>query len=118
MMADTDDLDDLLAKAAATRAAPSAALMTRILADADAGQPRPALRRPANPASRGWIGALADWFGGGLSLAGMSAAAATGLFLGVAQPASVVALAELVTGTATIDRIDLLPASGTLWAQE
>ena len=120
-MAGDDILDGLLAEAAERREAPPAALMARIQADALAEQPRPAAlsARPARTApAAGWFGTLADWFGGGLSLAGMSAAAATGLFLGVAQPASVVALAEVVTGTSAIETIEILPGSGTFWAAE
>ncbi len=117
-MAQLNNLDDLFAEAASASEVPSAALVARIVADADALQPRPAPLKAAAQVPRGWITTLADWFGGGLSLAGMSAAAVTGLFLGVAQPASVLALAEVVTGTETLDSLDLLPASGTLWAQE
>lgn len=121
-MAGDDILDGLLSQAAAKREVPSEALMRRILADADALQPQPPTpaARPAPPSAAplGWFGTLADWFGGGISLAGMTAAAATGLYLGVAQPASVLALAETVTGTTAIESIDLLPGSGTFWSQE
>ena len=117
-MAQEAGLDDLFAEAAAMREVPSTGLLARIHADADAMQVKPAPQQKAAPIPRGWVATLADWFGGGLSLAGMSAAAATGLYLGVAQPASVLALAEMVTGTTTIESLDLLPASGTFWAQE
>ena len=117
-MAQVDSLNDLFAEAAARREEPSAGLVSRILADADAAQPHHQPLRPVQPAPRGWLATLSDWFGGGMSLAGMSAAAATGLYLGVAQPASVLALTELVTGTTTIDSLELLPGTGTLWAQE
>ena len=114
-MAEVDDLDVLFAEAAEQRVMPSAALMARILSDADLMQPGAVVpvRVP-----RGWLATLADWFGGGVSLAGMSAAAMTGLYLGVAQPVPVLALAELVTGTTVVESLDLLPATGTLWAQE
>lgn len=117
-MAQDDILDGMLAEAAAQQPVPSAGLISRIVADADAVQSKPQPFRPAMVAKAGWLATLADWFGGGMSLAGMSAAAAAGLYLGVAQPASVLALTELVTGSTTIDSLDLLPASGTLWAQE
>lgn len=117
-MAQGDILDGLFAEAAAKPALPSAELVKRILADAEATQPRPAVRHRSTPASPGWISAFADWFGGGTSLVGMTAAAAMGLFLGVAQPASVLTLTELVTGVAAADPIELLPATGTLWMQE
>ncbi len=109
-----DDLDDLFAAAAVNPARPSDALIARILADADA-----LLSRPASPAPRpGWFATLADWFGGGMSLAGMSAAALTGLYLGIAQPVPLTGLTELVTGTAALDSLDLMPSNGALWAQE
>ena len=115
MMTEVDDLDALFAGAAAQRVAPSDLLVTRILADADALQPALGFV-PVAP--RGWFHTLADWFGGGMSLAGMSMAALTGLYLGVAQPLPVVALTELVTGTTTLDSLELLPSTGTLWTQE
>jgi hypothetical protein len=117
MTTEHSDLDALFATAAAVRAAPSDALMTRILADADALQPVPARPVPAVKV-QGWFQTLADWFGGGMSLAGMSMAALTGLYLGVAQPLPVAALTELVTGTTTLESLDLLPSTGTLWTQE
>ena len=117
-MAQDDVLDGLFAEAAARREVPSAGLVSRILADAEAVQPRPQPMRATQPVPLGWVATLADWFGGGMSLAGMSAAAATGLYLGVAQPAQVLALTELVTGSTTIDSLELLPAPGTLWVQE
>jgi hypothetical protein len=64
------------------------------------------------------LSAVADWFGGGMSLAGMSAAALAGLFLGIAQPVPVVALTELLRGTTTLDSLDLLPTGGALWTME
>ena len=116
-MAQDDILDGMFAAAASQQPVPSAGLISRIVADADSEQPKPQFLRPAK-ATGGWFATLADWFGGGMSLAGMATAAATGLYLGVTQPASVLALTELVTGSTTIDSLDLLPASGTLWAQE
>lgn len=116
MMQD-DDLDQLFVQASAQRAVPSDTLLSRIQADADAWQPKP---RPvlAVAPSHGWLSALADWFGGGMSLAGMSAAALAGLFLGIAQPVPVVALTELLRGTTTLDNLDLLPTGGALWTLE
>lgn len=117
-MAPDDSLDTLFAEAAAAREMPSAGLISRILADADASQPLPRPLRTAPPVPRGWVATLADWFGGGISLAGMSASAAVGLYLGVVQPASVLALSEWVGGTATLDSLELLPSVGALWVQE
>lgn len=119
MTTEHSDLDALFATAASVRAVPSDALMTRILADADALQPVPT--RPVAAITvtvPSWFQTLADWFGGGMSLAGMSMAALTGLYLGVAQPLPMAALTELVTGTTTLESLDLLPSTGTLWTQE
>lgn len=119
-MAEDDLLDGLFAEASERREAPSAALMARIQADADAHQPKP---RPAPvppgrvAAGRGWIGTLADWFGGGIALAGMSAAAVAGLYLGLAQPAAVLALSEAMTG-GTVESVELLPDLASNWAME
>ena len=114
-MSEIDDLDGLFARAAAERAVPSPTLVARIVHDADAVQPKAPLRVVPQ---RGWLPRLADWFGGGFSLAGMSATALTGIYLGVMPPAPVLALAELVTGQTTIDSLDVLPQVDVLWAQE
>jgi hypothetical protein len=118
MMVQNDKLDALFEEAAAQKAMPSAGLMTRILADADALQPKPLPWRVTSPEPKGWFNTFAGWFGGGGSLVGMSAAAATGLYFGVAQPASFLALSELVTGAAVIDSLELLPSDSALWAME
>ncbi len=67
MMTKDDDLDTLFATAADHREVPSAPLVARILADAAALQPRPALAVPSPAAPRGWLASLADIFGGGAS---------------------------------------------------
>lgn len=119
-----DDLDDLFAAARADRPRPSDALMARVLADAAALQPEPALParpRPAAPAAPGgfWA-ALSALFGGGGVLAGMGTAAAAGLFLGFAQPAPVAALtAALSAGTTTTtDALDLTSGIDALLAEQ
>ena len=117
MMTQNDDLDSLFAAAAEQQAHPSDGLVGRILADADALQPKPATRARTAPRP-GWFATLADWFGGEMSLAGMSMAALTGLYLGIAQPVPLTGLTNLVTGNATLDSLDLLPSNGALWTQE
>ena len=71
---------------------------------------------------RGFFGlfaGFADVLGGGRALAGLSLAGLTGLYLGVAQPTFVQSLTSLVSGsTTTLDSMDLLPATGTLWTDE
>lgn len=113
-MTGMDDLESLLSAAAAEREVPSSALLARIVQDAERLH-----ARPAPPTPRGtWFATLSGWFGGGFSLAGMSVAALTGLYLGLAQPTPVLALTDLVTGQTTIDGLDVLPAAQMLWAQE
>jgi hypothetical protein len=118
-MAEDDLLDGLFAEASGRRAPLSDGLMARIQADADAHQPRP---RPApvaigKAAGGSWFGTLADWFGGGIALAGMSAAAVSGLYLGLAQPAALLSLSEAVTG-GTVESVELLPDLASNWAME
>ncbi len=116
-MTKDDDLDSLFADAALHREVLSAGLVARIHADADTWQPKPT-PRPVAHVPRGWFWTLSDWFGGTASLAGMTAAGLIGLFLGVAQPVPVASLTELVTGSTTLDDLELLPTGGTLWEQE
>lgn len=115
-MAQEDLLDGLLTEAASERLTPSDRLMARIHADADALQPRPAMQRRGGR-SPGWLEVLADWFGGGLSLAGMSAAAVSGLYLGLVQPGELAGLAEAMTGSG-VERVELLPDTASFWAME
>ncbi len=113
-MTDMDDLNQLLGAAAEERAVPSSALMARIVQDADRLQAVPVQR----PRKKRPFAILADWFGGGFALAGMSVAALTGLYLGVVLPTPVLALTNLVTGQTAIDSLEVLPATSTFWAQE
>lgn len=117
------DLDALFAEAAELRAEPPAALTARILSDAAREQPKPQVfvRKEVSPQSGrvfGWFGGLSDVLGGVRGMAGLSLAGLTGIYLGVAQPAGLADVASLLTGaTATVDAMDLLPASSTLWAE-
>ena len=122
MQRDTDlDLDSLLAELAAQEPPePSGAVLSRILADAAREQPRPAgiVPRTAPPAaaarpSPGWLGSLAEVFGGRGALAGMMLATVTGLYLGFAQPA---ALAALYAET-PLDSLDMIAGGDSLWTE-
>ncbi|NBZ87689.1 dihydroorotate dehydrogenase [Stagnihabitans tardus] len=120
-MQDDLDLDGLFAKAAERGPLPSAALLARIEADARREQPRPmAVAAPPRPA-RGWGMILADVLGGGLGggrgLAGLSLAAASGLWIGVAQPTALSPVTEYLTGTSTAS-LELLPSDLSLLAGE
>lgn len=115
------DLDDLFAAARDADSAPSANLMTRILTDAAALQPRPAVvatrLQPVDlPTTEGWFDRIAAVFGGGGALAGMSLATVAGVFLGLAQPAPIVAL-TLMLADASVETVDLLPDGTALWEE-
>lgn len=109
-----DDLDGLFAQAASQAPVPSASLLARIEADAQAMQPRPAaaVRVAAKP--RGWGFLLADVLGGTRGMAGLTLAAASGLWIGVAQPAALSSWTDYLDGAAAME---LLP-SDTLLAGE
>jgi len=120
-MNDDMDLDDWLAKAAATPVSPSAALTARILADADAVQPRAQAQAARVRPRRGlmaWLSDLADGLGGRRALAGLSLASVAGLFLGFADPSALQSLAGLIAGDLTaVEQMDLLPATDILWTE-
>lgn len=121
-MDDDMDLDALLAQAAATPAALSSALTARILDDARAVQPGlPFSALPSHPRPyllRAWISEFVAGLGGGPALAGLSLAAATGLFLGVADPTALQSLTLLIAGETTeVAQMDLLPATDILWTE-
>ena len=113
-----NDLETLFAAASRQRLEPSAGLSARILADAVALQPKPRVLVPVAPPRQGWISTMSGWLGGGAALAGVSAAALAGLYLGVVQPAPVRALTALVAGNTASFSLDLLPSSDALLTQE
>lgn len=83
------DLDDLFGQARQPVAVP-AALMARVLSDADALQPV----APVRPRkARLWQGLWAG-IGGFGGLAGLSTAAMAGLWIGFAQPTALVAVTD------------------------
>lgn len=112
MMQDDPDLDGLFALAATKAPQPSAELLARIAQDAAREQPRPrALAKPAP----GWGFWLADLFGGRGGLAGLTLAAVSGLWIGVAQPASLLSFGDYLGVSATME---LLPSDAVLLAGE
>ncbi len=105
---------------------PGEAFLARVMADAAREQPGAAARdvlpglprgarvlRPVPGRSAGWIGALAEVFGGRGALAGMMLATVAGLFLGVTQPA----LLTPLYSEAPLDSLDLLSGSDNLWTE-
>lgn len=112
------DLDDLFAEAQGAAPLPSAALVARVLAGADALQPQAAPMRRSPPAPAGFWAALGTVFGGGGMLAGLGTAAAAGLFMGFVQPLPVTALTDAL-GVTTLDTsYDFLPGIDPLIAEE
>ena len=100
------NLDDLFEAARAPVAVP-AALMARVLADADAVQAvaQPLLRRRP----RLMAGLLAA-IGGIGGLAGLSTAAMAGVWIGFAQPAALTALTDtFLTAEMATETVNILP---------
>lgn len=114
------DLTALFAEAAEQEPAPSPALLARILHDAARLQPlAPPLVSPTpQPRPRGWLAGWAEVLGGGRALAGLSFAGMTGLFLGAAEPAMLSSVTTLILGSTTVEQIDLLPDTGSLWTED
>ncbi|MEL7026010.1 MAG: hypothetical protein AAGO57_02105 [Pseudomonadota bacterium] len=87
---ETDALDAFFD---AARAEPSADLMARVLADADAVQP--VVAAPARrPEREGWF----SIFGGWPALAGLATATVAGIGIGIADPTTVGDLAFFAVG--------------------
>jgi hypothetical protein len=118
-----DDLDKLLAMAAKTPPPSSAGLMARVLADAEALQPRPGVTialPPALPpvltapgvAAPGLLSRLADLLGGAPGLAGVAGAAVLGFALGYLNPAALSALGTAIS--AETEALDLFPTTDFL----
>lgn len=121
-MAERDDLDALLAAAREARPEPSEAIMARVLADAMAHQPRPAVLPVAAQASAAaavlpfWA-RLAAVFGGTGAVARMGTAAVAGLAIGLVQPAGLSRLGDAMLG-APLETVELIPDVGAFLAGE
>jgi hypothetical protein len=99
-----DDIDRLLAEAAERRLDPSRGLMERVLADALALQPQPALALPAAVPRVSLFSRIAAALGGGPALAGLCSAAAVGIAVGYLSPS----VLDYLTG-ASADTVELFP---------
>lgn len=111
-MADTADLDAILAAARTAGADASEDFLARVLADAYAMQPQP---QPAAvvavPAASGWRARLVASFsalGGMWAAAGLATATLAGVWIGFARPDLVGGLGLAWTG-AQVESIELLP---------
>jgi hypothetical protein len=92
------DLDAALADLARRGPRPGAALLARVLADAEAAQPR---RRSPAAAPRWWRPA----WPAGLVAGGLAAALLAGVWVGTSPPAPLLALEEALLGAVVV--IDL-----------
>lgn len=103
-----DRLEGLFQEARAEPPGVSDALMARVLADAEAVQPKAGLR-----GWRGWVAA----FGGLPALGGLVTATCVGFWLGVAPPEGLPDLAAVVLGTDTLaeEALDAPGLSGFGW---
>ena len=115
MMTD-HDLDSLFAAARADSPAPSAALTTRVLADADAAMVRTPAAKIA-PTSASGAGAslwtkLAALFGGAGAVAGMATATVAGFYIGFAQPMNNGLLPAVLGGE--IAELEMMPGLDAL----
>ncbi|MFV0490898.1 MAG: hypothetical protein ACK5M4_03690 [Pseudorhodobacter sp.] len=102
------ELDALLAEARMAPREASPELMDRILTDALALQVRE--QSPDMPVRGGFWQRFVDAIGGRGPLAGLTTAAAVGLYLGFVAPAPVSALTETLLPAEVLDVVELLPA--------
>ncbi len=108
---DDDFLKGFFAAARAENPAPDAALMGRVLADAKRVQAGFGPARVPPPAPQGAIGCLIRAVGGWPVLAGMTAAAATGIWIGLSAPQSLDRLlARDLAGQGAPHFVDLMPS--------
>lgn len=121
---DDEDLNLLFDAARAEAPVPSADLLSRIMADADAMQPVPqAVPEPAP--KTGWFTRLVDGVGGWPALAGLATATVAGVWLGYAAPGQIGTLTETVwstqaagTGSNGYDVVDMFPSFEGIFVEE
>lgn len=102
-------LEDIFALGRDTAPVPSDALMARILGDAAAAHTvAPAPKRSL------WAGVL-DMLGGWPAVGGLAVAGVTGVWFGIAPPASVTTLAADLIGSSIT--VDLLDDAGTYFSE-
>lgn len=114
-----DDLDALFASARGSDVQPSQALMARVMADAQAMQPKPVpVVRTAAVRKTGFWAGLAALFGGGGVLAGLGTVAMAGFYIGFVQPDTVLALADGWTTASSVETVDLMPGVDALLTED
>jgi len=109
-MAADDTLEVFFAAGRAEAPIPSADLLSRIMADAQAQSAAPVIIAPRP----GLFANLIESIGGWPTLAGMATAGVFGVWVGFSQPAGLDLVAEQMMGTDNSSYlVDLLPAFGT-----
>jgi hypothetical protein len=106
-----DELELFFEAGRAAAPVPSAALLERVLADAQAHQPQraPAVARPA-PGRRTWAGLLAA-LGGWPAVAGLASVTVAGIWLGYAAPGGLDGVtAALWPAQDGYDVVDMIPS--------
>ena len=99
------ELDDLFAEMRMEKVSPSEALMSRVLADAEALQP--SVAPVSRKRSKNVWGDFMELIGGWPALSGVAAAGVTGIWLGFAPPSGVDQLtADFFGETATVSLLD------------
>jgi hypothetical protein len=90
MMTDQNDMNARLeaefAAARRSRHEPSLDLMARVLSDALAHQPRPAMARAAAPARAGFGTRIFGFLGGWAAMGGLATATIVGFWIGIRPP--------------------------------
>lgn len=107
------ELDRLFAEASDAGAVPSADLLARVMADADAvADARDAPQTPPAPVRRGWLESLLGVIGGWPAMAGLATATVAGVWIGYSPPEAVSGFAEdyLSGSVLTYDLGDYLPS--------
>jgi hypothetical protein len=115
---DEAEMDDLLAQAARVETVPSADLIARVMADADAvadaGEPTP--EPGAQSQTRSLRGGLLAAIGGWPALAGLATATVAGLWIGYASPDTLDGIASgLVASQTTYEVGDFMPTLDDLF---
>ncbi len=113
-----DDLDTLFAAARGADVPPTDALMARVLADAERLQPRAAAMPRAEAQATGFWAGVSALFGGGGVLAGLGSVAMAGFYLGLVQPAPVLALSQMLLAGSSVEAVDLMPGIDALLTED
>ena len=119
-MSERDPLDDLFAEARQNPPQPSDGFLARVLADAEAEQPRMAVAPPRpGVVKTGFWSSLFAALGGAAAVAGVSSAAMVGLVVGYIQPEALVDLASTYgIAESSGGSFDLLPGYESLLSEE